>query len=335
MIIDENIACPSCHGRDIEILFTVESPDVARHLLNADKIASKEICIQKIEKLWGSKRAAFYFCRECTFEFGYPFISGDEDFYSFVYDAANNYPAEKWEYAQTLTSIKELLKDPAVPARLLELGAGSGKFLGMLKTLIPAGDIYATEFSTAGAKSIGSLGIACLQKDIGKITANDMHGKVSIICMFQVLEHLADIHGFFEKLNELTVPRARLYISVPNYLQRRFFDKHGLHYDLPPVHIGRYNRLSLGLLSESHGWKLVRHLIQPSVYKQRILKFLYSAYAREQQVFNPEKIMIKPVRLFLRYGMYAILSLINIKIILGLTNNNLGVAQWFELEKNT
>jgi 2-polyprenyl-3-methyl-5-hydroxy-6-metoxy-1,4-benzoquinol methylase len=334
MIKDKTAICPVCKSSHVDKLFETDSLAVVRHLLNAGKMAVKEQCKQKIETLWESNNAAFYVCRDCTFEFAHPFIAGDADFYSFVYDVESNYPADKWEYSVTFESIIRFLNNSSMHPRLLEIGAGNGSFLKMLAgKIIPVNEIFATEYSETGAKSIGILGITCLQKDLHHLTEEDLSGKISIVCMFQVLEHLTDINEVFEKLSELTFPGSRMYISVPNNLQRRFFDNFGLHYDLPPVHVGRYNLNSLNRLANIQGWQVLRHLIQPSAYIERILKFIYSEYSKGQLVFNPETVKLKFIRIFLRYSMLAILMILHIRILIGLRNPKLGTSQWFELER--
>jgi len=334
MAAGENIVCPICHSAHPDKLFDTDSKAVVRHLLSADNMPLFEQCRQKVEHLWDSKVAAYYHCTVCTFEFAHPFIAGDADFYSFIYDTENKYPAEKWEYSISLISIGQFIKTAALPARLLEIGAGNGSFLKLLGgNLLPSSEIYSTELSEAGARIIGLMGFTCFQKDLQQISKEDLGGKVSIVCMFQVLEHLEGIHDLFEKLNDITFFGSRLYISVPNNLQRRFFEIHKIKYDLPPVHVGRYNVKSLDHLSEAHGWKVLRHCIQPSTYKQRILKFIYASYAKGQQVFNPEKYKSKPLRIFLRYCMLATLVFFHIRIIVGLRSRKLGVSQLFELER--
>jgi SAM-dependent methyltransferase len=198
---------------------------------------------------------------------------------------------------------------------------------------IPSENIVATEFSQAGVKAINLLGIKCFNKDLKSISSEDISGKVNVICLFQVLEHLSDIHNFFLKINEFTNPGARLYISVPNYYQRRFYDTFNLNYDLPPIHVGRYNANSLGVLAMAYGWKILQNRIQPSTYAERVKKFLFSRFDNWQRYWATEKLGIKFLRLFLRYSLYLLITLVYIRLIAGLKRADLGTAQWFELER--
>lgn len=326
--------CPVCGSTNIVELYSTDSQFVVKHLITLGTVKEQSQCIKKTEDLWGQNNATFYRCKVCSFEFANPFISADAEFYSLLYNSASNYVSEKWEYSITYGSIINYLKTKTLPPKLLEIGAGNGSFLKTLpKNVIPTHAIFATEYSEAGAKAIKLLGINCFTKNFSELTEQDLQGKVSIVCLFQVLEHLSDLHGFFEKLNLLTTSGSILYISVPNFFHRKFFDRYGYFYDLPPVHVGRFNYTSMAELSGRHGWEILHHAIQPTSYKNRVQKFLYTQFANLQSTFTTEDINPKLLRLFLRYGIYLLLIFMNIKVIVGLRRSHLGIAQWFELKK--
>jgi 2-polyprenyl-3-methyl-5-hydroxy-6-metoxy-1,4-benzoquinol methylase len=332
--MNEVATCPICCSGNLVELYTTDSLFVIKHLMNAQNKNAQALCKKKIEDLWAGKNATYYSCRECSFEFAHPFVPADAEFYSLVYHSESNYPSEKWEYTVTRESITNYTKHHEIQPRLLEIGAGNGSFLKIIsKDLISPKEIFATEFSEAGARSIETLGIKCFHKDFNTISNEDIQGKVNIVCLFQVLEHMTSIHDFFKKMNELTLPLSRIYISVPNIFHRQFFDWYGYHYDLPPIHVGRYNYESLNRLSLQHGWKILRHAIQPTTFKERFLKFIFSQYTQWQKTINTEITKMKLLRLFLRYGIYALLIIVNFRVIIGLRKSELGTAQWFEIEK--
>jgi hypothetical protein len=334
IIMNNNVICPICGNNNLLELFTTNSLSVINHLLISENKKVVELYGKKIETLWPNKNAAFYSCTDCSFEFASPFTPADAEFYSLIYNSDSNYPVEKWEYTISQESICNYIKYSEIQPRLIEIGAGNGSFLKkIIDIVIPAKEVFATEFSEAGAKSIETFSIKCFRKDFNLISEQDIHGKVNIVCLFQVLEHITAIHEFFKKVNELTLPESRVYISVPNIFHRRFFDRFGLHYDLPPIHVGRYNYKSLSRLAEQYGWRIINHAIQPTTFKERILKFIFSQYSQWLLVFNAEKVKVKLIRVILRYIMIAILSIIYIKVIVGLRKSNLGTAQWFELER--
>ncbi|HEX2394259.1 MAG TPA: class I SAM-dependent methyltransferase, partial [Bacteroidales bacterium] len=314
-------------------LYTVDSKLVSRRLTNADTKRLTQ-CKLKIEKLWAGETSSYLGCKICSFEFSDPFIAADAELYSLIYHSEAYYPVDKWEYKVSHESIERYIKTLKQPVNLIEIGAGNGSFLKRLVNRQPLlSGIYATEYSEAGAKAIESLGISCFRKDFIDINEKDINGKLNIVCMFQVLEHMTSVHDLFKHLNKLTAPGAHLYISVPNNNQRRFFDRFGYFYDLPPVHVGRYNPKCMAELSIPYGWRMIHHEIQPTNYNERIKKFLFGQFARWQNTFASEKLNLKILKLFLRYCIYLFIIAINIRVISGLLKPNLGTAQWFELER--
>jgi SAM-dependent methyltransferase len=325
--------CPVCGSDKLRTLYMVDSRLACKYFIHND-ISRIKLLQTKIEKLWSGKASSYLACEICTFEFAWPFISADADIYSLIYYTDTIYPAIKWEYVVSFESIDNYLKTISGPVSLIEIGAGNGSFIKEIQARQPGiSPIYATEYSEAGVKAIESLDIQCFRKDFIDLDKYEIPGTINLICLFQVLEHMTSIHEFFKHLNKLTTPGARLYISVPNYLQRRFFDRLGYFYDLPPVHVGRYNPKCLAELSDQYGWHLIEHRIQPTKYRQRVKKFLFAQFARRQGTFATEKLNLKILKLFLRYSIYLLIAAIHIRVILGLRKSNLGTAQWFALEK--
>ncbi|MBN2813188.1 MAG: methyltransferase domain-containing protein [Bacteroidales bacterium] len=327
-------ACPVCGSNKLTELFRVSSLFVSRQLIPGKATDRQKLCKTKIEQNWSGQYAGYYSCANCSFDFALPFQAADAELYSLIYYSEGHYPAIKWEFAITLNNIVSYIKKLSHQPKLIEIGAGNGSFLKLLlENTFSAEQIIATEYSEAGLKAIEGLGIRCFSRDLNNLTEQDIEDKFDIVCLFQVLEHMTDIHYFFEKLNHFTQTGARLYVSVPNYYHRRFFDRHGYYYDLPPVHVGRYNAKSLAALSEKHGWDILQHLVQTTTYSERVKKFLFSQFARWQHIFPSEKIKLKILKLFLRYTLYLLLFMVNIRVITGLRLSYLGTAQWFELER--
>src|SRR5512145_912326 len=276
--MDNRILCPVCGSDRTNKLYTVDSLQVSKWF--ASENSGKLLTIKKkIEELWGRNISTYQECLNCTFEFADPFTPADASLYSLIYHSETNYPAEKWEYTASKESIRQFIETLNQSPVLLEIGAGNGSFLKGLSDL-PGQflHIYATEYSEAGARAIESLGITCFRKDFIKLKPEEVHTGINIVCMFQVLEHMTSIHEFFGHLNKLAAQEARLFISVPNNEQRRFYDRLGYILDLPPVHVGRYNPACLAVLSNQHGWRIIQHKIQQTTYSQRLKKFLFEQF---------------------------------------------------------
>ena len=78
-------------------------------------------------------------CRECGFGFGFPFVGGDEEFYSILHEQ-RGYPDWRWDYDVALSHALSRYAG----GKILDVGAGVGKFL---RRLGPAWDRYAVEAS--------------------------------------------------------------------------------------------------------------------------------------------------------------------------------------------
>jgi hypothetical protein len=85
-------------------------------------------------------------------------------------------------------------------------------------------------------------------------------------------------------------------------------------------------------LCNRYGWRILNHIIQPTFYGGRVKKFLFERFALWQNTFASEKLNIKLLKLFLRYGIYVLFTITHIRIITGLRKQNLGTAQWYALE---
>jgi predicted SAM-dependent methyltransferase len=60
--------------------------------------------------------------------------------------------------------------------------------------------------------------------------------------MFQVLEHMDGLDALFTKLHWLMKEGGSLFISVPNPLRTQFNELNGALLDMPPNHVGRWNK---------------------------------------------------------------------------------------------
>lgn len=208
-------------------------------------------------------------CRACTLIFAHPFVAGDEEFYALAYsnaytDIANS-PEWRWEFQSTFKYIERLVVTGSLHKfRLLEIGAGDGTFVKRISpALTPKENVLCTEFANNGLRAIREHGIKCLPVDIRRMTSSDYGQGFNVICMFQVLEHLSDLSEFFDALRRVSCESARLFVAVPNDIQREFYDCHVMVEDYAPMHISRWNRRALQEIGARHGWTLRLHRNEP------------------------------------------------------------------------
>jgi SAM-dependent methyltransferase len=92
---------------------------------------------------------------------------------------------------------------------------------------------------------------------------NNYKGKFDVICLFQVLEHLDNLDVTFKTFNTIAAPGAQLFIGVPNSKKIKFNEIKGALLDIPPNHIGRYNKKNFQLLGNKYGWDISEIQIEP------------------------------------------------------------------------
>jgi SAM-dependent methyltransferase len=178
-----------------------------------------------------------YQCNETLYRFYYPFdIFGDDRFYQQLYsDLPGYYYPERWEYQYSLSKI------PA-GSKVLEIGCGSGIFLGKLKNRNC--EVEGLELNSKAAADCREKGLK-VHTELIESFAPSKKDSYDVVCSFQVLEHVIQIKSFIEAALYTLKPGGLLIVSVPNsnpYLFRH--DKyHTLN--LPPHHSGLWNKQSL------------------------------------------------------------------------------------------
>ena len=196
-------------------------------------------------------------CTPCAFGFADPFVAGTKEFYGL--EAPDTpYPTDKWEYQRSLQECDKIRDNGT---KLLDVGAGKGHFLShLLQHGWTPRQLFATEYSISGMKSIQGLGVSCAQTDIRNLDHAD---HFNVICMFQVLEHLDGYDALFGAIDRLTQPRAHLFIAVPNGARIDFNEAFGLQDDCPPNHLSRWSPRSFNVLAAKYGWVVAGCEMEP------------------------------------------------------------------------
>lgn len=166
---------------------------------------------------------------------------------------------DSWAHKQFLKQL--LLKS----SHLLEIGCSTGEFLDKAKE---AG------YSVTGIDSSPkNAAFARLKFGIQEIyplsikdfIANKPAEKYDVIVMFQVLEHLDDVSDFMESIKVLLKPNGILASSVPNNKRWRFSSEKFFRekWDLPPIHLSRWNKQSLQTLFLRHDFTIMSSDVEP------------------------------------------------------------------------
>ena len=155
--------------------------------------------------------------------------------------------------------------------------------------------------------------------------------------MFQVLEHLDRLDELFAHLNVLASPHASLFIAVPNSGVIEFYQENGALLDMPPNHVGRWNKLGFKTIAERHGFQLVDHKVERARFPHMHYKYLKYCHLRASQKSGSfaNRVESKPdgvVRNLLRVISLLRFCLSCAPAIYGL-QKNMGSSQWVHLRR--
>jgi 2-polyprenyl-3-methyl-5-hydroxy-6-metoxy-1,4-benzoquinol methylase len=212
-----------------------------------DRIDSKLI-IEKYQKDYnidvnpyfiGITKVSICRCKDSMYRFYYPVILGDGHFYEKLQSISPSYYHWNWEHGEAFNVIK---KNDYV----LDIGCGSGFFLEGIKEKTV--NVKGLEYNDLALKKCKERGITAIKSNIEDFSKENMNC-FDVICAFQVLEHISDVKSFISSCLNALRPGGKLIIGVPNnnpYLYRKDIN-HTLN--MPPHHIGLWNKKSLQKLA--------------------------------------------------------------------------------------
>lgn len=164
---------------------------------------------------------------------------------------------------------------------MIEIGAGAGEFVRRMcdEGWTTPDQLLCTELSDESISRIRKRGIQCLKCGVLDLKQKAYEHRFEALCMFQVLEHMDNIEEVFHVLEWISAPHARLFIGVPNAVQRVYYDGLGIREDVPPIHLTRWNRKSLELIGSRTGWILADWQVEEINPAKVVLSLLRSFWA--------------------------------------------------------
>jgi SAM-dependent methyltransferase len=153
---------------------------------------------------------------------------------------------------QRLARLESLAKPPA---RLLDAGAGRGRFLA---TACAAGyDAFGIEPSARGSGATAAIGAVVRRASIER--AEIPAASLDAVTIWHVLEHLEDPGGALDRIARWLRPGGALLVGVPNLasLQARIGAERWYHLDVPR-HRVHFTPAGLHELLRRHGFTVVR-----------------------------------------------------------------------------
>jgi len=97
------------------------------------------------------------------------------------------------------------------------------------------------------------------------------------ITLWHVLEHVHDLAGYVQQLKRLLKSDGRIFIAVPNYtsIDAAIYKEYWAAYDVPR-HLYHFSPLSMQLLMEKHGLKIMQY--KPMWFDSFYISLLSSKY---------------------------------------------------------
>lgn len=330
--------CPICKANQASVLYYVNR-DMLKAFIQLPQsdvayLPLKQQVVEHITKLWGTDEAKLVECSNCSFIYASPFIAGDGIFYNLVTHASPSTTTDteensnwKWEWEMAKNSIRQLTLNSKKELALLEMGASTGSFVKRIAgEIIDKNKVLCLEYAEFGVSQIKKLGIEAQPKDIRElVNEKDLKGKFDIICLFQVFEHLDNYDKLFEAFNYLTTDGASLIMAVPNGSRIQFNEHNGGLLDLPPNHLGRFNKNSFEALSEKYNWMIEEFKIEEETYQQIFGGILY--YRSLQRKINSDKPQTKLEHIL----DYVSINILKLKILLN--RKNIGDNIYVHLRK--
>jgi SAM-dependent methyltransferase len=235
--------CPLCHSSNGSILELISLADLS-------KLYRKSLGFN-INYLFSTDTIHLVSCSNCKLQYYSPATSGDEKFYSRLQQEEWYYVTDKEEYNYA----KEFINPGS---KVLEIGSGKGAFAKKLSSV----DYTGLEFSAEAIKIAEKQGIKLVNESIEQHALGNKNS-YDVVCSFQVLEHVEDIHNFVKSSLAALKENGLMLISVPSensFLSYSINDT----LNLPPHHISRWKDDVFQKMADLFHLELVAVKHQPS-----------------------------------------------------------------------
>lgn len=255
----EPIKCPVCAKHCLDPpLYRYTASEAAAHFcpITRDADRHQRLC-RNIGKLWRGAECIILKCNDCGFAFGYPFVGGDEEFYRILHEQ-QGYPVWRWDYDIAI----QLAIKPVGGGRILDIGAGVGKFL---RSLDKSWNKYAVEGSEFTRTQLEACGIRVFREL--PTSAYSKAATFQVITMFQVLEHIAEFRLLLSQCRQLLTTAGRLVITVPDGEAMIRQERITGCPDMPPNHINKWTPESLSRILHETGFETQHIVFKPETWR--------------------------------------------------------------------
>jgi SAM-dependent methyltransferase len=264
--------CPVCATVSPEVVRTFTLSQVATHFIpeSRDRERHEELRDLLVESWGGRETVAVHRCPTCSFGFAEPWVAGSTRFYNLVTESDPHYPSDRWEFRRTVNALateRFVGIGNEKRTRLVEVGAGSGAFLKLLRSS-HVGRTFrpiAIEYDRGAIANLEQAGFETFAGSLQELAATSSgRSDFGAICLFQTLEHIADVHGTFRAITALLEPTGNVFLSTPYAPSIELQEELARFWDLPPNHVGRWTRSAFEAVAEQHALRVVEWELEPT-----------------------------------------------------------------------
>lgn len=250
------IQCPVCGSICTDTpIYKYSAVEAAAHFCPVTRNSQRnQRLLQSIRQLWKGDECSIIQCHECDFAFAYPYVAGDEQFYSILHEQYG-YPRWRWDYD---IAVKAVI-DHSQKGRILDIGAGTGNFL---KSLDSEWETYAVEGSDTTRNELEKAGIKVFPS-LSDVVIKEAE-TFQVITMFQVLEHIGEFQQVLAQCYQILKPQGKLLITVPDGKAMLQQEKITGCPDMPPNHLNKWTAKNLSLALEKSGFQVESVIKEPS-----------------------------------------------------------------------
>jgi 2-polyprenyl-3-methyl-5-hydroxy-6-metoxy-1,4-benzoquinol methylase len=180
--------------------------------------------------------------------------------------------SKKRKLVEKITGIKK--------GQLLDVGSGIGSFVNeMRRHGWNVNGLEPDEQARNAAKQLYQVKLEA---------ANEFYklpsGSFDAITLWQVLEHVHDLHAYIRQLKTLLKEKGKLFIAVPNYTSKdaAIYKEYWAAYDVPR-HLYHFSPRAMQVLIEKNGLKLLQ--LKPMWYDSFYISLLSSKYKKGKTNF--------------------------------------------------